>query len=1022
MNHTPTIIRFLANVKISIIAACLIAFVGLAFTLNARAASGDVDPTFNAATYNLSGGGVSVVTAQPDGKLLVGGTLRVVNGVARHGIARLNSNGSLDTSFDPPDFYDQTNGLGSLITSIVLQTDGKILVGGRFTIFNSTYRSLVRLNQDGTIDGTFQNYFGNSPNFTVGEVAVLPDDSLLILGELGSYVYKLDANGFGITPYSYQNTGGFLKDLASLPDGRFYVSDTGIERHNINGSLDPTFPTPGSNGTITEAVVQPDGKILVAGTFTSLSGFTYGRLARLNSDASVDLTFNTNGIGANGTINDIRLASNGDIYIGGDFTQYNGTTKNKLAKLTSNGILDPSFTYSPPVSGTSIKDIEMLPNGKIAIAGTSLGTTAVPVAVVVLNADGSADLTFAASITTQSLVREVIQQLDGKVVIVGSFPLANGVARNSMARLNADGTLDTGFVPYFNGLTINQSINAVAQQTDGKLLVGSSQGIILRRLNSDGTQDTSFTFSLQSSSLIYDVVVQSDGKILIGGNFGYLGDTSTNPRRIGRLNADGTVDAAFTLPIASQPNATIYRVLAQSDGKLLIAGDFTQISSAIRGRIARLNSDGSLDATFNPPAGANGSVFALDRQADGKVLVGGAFTQLNGSNSQIRLGRLNSDGSLDASFAPTANNNVNSIKVQPDGKILVGGIFSSIGATARASIARLNANGSIDNSFAPAATSTVVNINLQSDGKILIGGDFTEINNISRITVARLLNAMTPARTPFDYDGDGKSDVSVFRASENNWYILRSSDFGVTQTAFAIAGDVPVPADFDGDGKTDVAIFRPSNGNWWSLSSINGQQINFPFGTAGDIPLPSDFDGDGRSDYVVFRPSTNQWLRASSANGAQSNKAFGLAGDKPVIGDFDGDGKSDVAVYRPSDGNWWWWSSFDNVQRATRWGIATDIPAPADYDGDGKTDFAVFRPSTGVWYIYNSATATPLIGPFGLTGDKPVPADFDGDGKADIAVYRPSDGIWYLLRTTSGFTGFRFGIATDTPTQNAFLQ
>jgi len=993
-----------------------------AFAIKSVAASGDVDPSFNASTYNLAGGAVTVVVAQSDGKLLVGGTIRVVNGVARHGIARLNSDGTLDTSFDPPDFYDQTNGLGTLINSIVLQSDGKVLVGGRFTIINSDYRAMVRLNTDGRIDTTFQNYFVNAPNFTIGEISVLPDNTLLILGELGSMVYKLDANGFGVSPYSYQNTGGFLKDLAPISDGRFYVSDTGIERHNLNGSLDPTFPTPSSNGSITEALVQPDGKILVAGTFTSMSGFTYGRLARLNSDASVDLTFNTNGLGANGTINDIKLASNGDIYIGGDFSTYNGTSKSRVAKLTPNGVLDSSFTYTPPVSGTSVKDIDVFPNGKIVIAGTSLGTTIAPASVAVLNADGSADLTFSTSITTQALVREVIQQTDGKVVVVGSFPIANGVVRNSMARLNSDGTLDTGFVPYFNGLTINQSINAVAQQTDGKLLVGASQGIILRRLNLDGTQDTSFTFSLQNSSLIYDIAIQSDGKILIGGNFGFSGDSSSNTRRIGRLNADGTVDSTFTLPIASQPNATIYRVLAQADGKILIAGDFTQISSTIRGRVARLNSDGSLDTAFNPPAGANGSVFALDRQSDGKVLVGGTFTQLNGSNSQIRLGRLNADGSLDTSFSPTANNTVNTIKFQPDGKILVGGIFSSIGATAKSSIARLNANGSLDLSFMPTATATVVNINLQSDGRILVGGDFTEINNISRITVARLLNSFTPARTAFDYDGDGKADVSVFRASENNWYILRSSDFGVTQTAFAVAGDVPAPADFDGDGKTDVAIFRPSNGNWWSLSSVNGQQINAQLGQAGDIPLPSDFDGDGRSDYVVFRPSTSQWLRTSSANGATSNKSFGLAGDKPVIGDFDGDGKSDVAIYRPSDGNWWWQSSVDNVQRATRWGISTDIPAPADYDGDGKTDFAVFRPSTGVWYIYNSATQTPTIGPFGLTGDKPVPADFDGDGKADIAVYRPSDGIWYLLRSTSGFTGFRFGIATDTPTQNAFLQ
>ncbi len=282
--------------------------------------------------------------------------------------------------------------------------------------------------------------------------------------------------------------------------------------------------------------------------------------------------------------------------------------------------------------------------------------------------------------------------------------------------------------------------------------------------------------------------------------------------------------------------------------------------------------------------------------------------------------------------------------------------------------------------------------------------------------------APTIRPTPFDLDGDGRADIAVFRPSDGNWYILRSSDLGLTQRSFGLSGDLPIPADLDGDAITDIAIYRPSNNDFWSLSSATGQQINAHLGQAGDIPAPSDIDGDGRSDYVVYRPSNGHWYRVSSSTGSYSDIWFGAAGDKPVVGDFDGDGKADPTIFRPSDGNWWWLSSADGVQRAVRWGIAEDIPAPADFDGDGKTDLAIFRPSTGVWYIINSSNGSFTIFPFGLAGDKPVPADYDGDGRADVAVYRPSDGTWYLLRSSAGFTGFRWGIPSDVPLPNALIR
>ncbi|MCU1288467.1 MAG: repeat-containing protein [Acidobacteria bacterium] len=297
---------------------------------------------------------------------------------------------------------------------------------------------------------------------------------------------------------------------------------------------------------------------------------------------------------------------------------------------------------------------------------------------------------------------------------------------------------------------------------------------------------------------------------------------------------------------------------------------------------------------------------------------------------------------------------------------------------------------------------------------IMEGGtaSMTKINFITRANVGR--------RTAFDYDGDGRADVSVFRPSTNRWYELLSSNLRVAEQTFGLSGDIIAPADFDGDGKTDIAIFRPSSGDWWYLSSVDNVQKSVKWGQAGDVPLPGDFDGDGRADFIVYRPSNNSWYRLSRV-GQTSITRFGTAEDKPVMGDFDGDGKSDLAIFRPSTGDWWYLASSDGSTRTLHFGIETDTPVPADYDGDGRTDFAVYRESERTWYIYNRSTNSHSTTQFGLAGDEPVPADYDGDGRADIAVYRRSEGNWYILRSSQGFTVLKLGISTDIPTPGAFI-
>ena len=266
----------------------------------------------------------------------------------------------------------------------------------------------------------------------------------------------------------------------------------------------------------------------------------------------------------------------------------------------------------------------------------------------------------------------------------------------------------------------------------------------------------------------------------------------------------------------------------------------------------------------------------------------------------------------------------------------------------------------------------------------------------------------------FDFDGDGKADLSVFRGG--NWYVQESATNQFRAVQFGATGDRIAPADYDGDGKTDYAVYR--GGVWYVLGSQTGFSA-VSFGTADDIPIPGDFDGDGKADISVFRPSNGTWYRLNSSNNQFIAVAFGTIGDKPVIGDFDGDGKSDIAVFRPSSGSWYRLNSSDNQFVAVQFGASGDLPVAADYDGDGKTDIAVFR--NGVWYRLNSSDGNFVAVSWGNPADKPVPADFDGDGKADIAVFR--NGVWFVLQSSSNsFRSESFGTTGDAPIPNAFVQ
>lgn len=654
---------------------------------------------------------INRLALQDDGKILIGGSFISTNGVACTNIARLNPDGSVDTSFvaqiAAPDDYDLW---GGSVNSIILTGDGRMLVAGGFTAVNGvSCTSIVRLNSNGTLDPTFNVVLGAGfAQPAVNTAALQGDGKILIAGNFNQ------VNG---VPENY------------------------LARLNANGSLDDTFTGPmGSNdgGTIQTIICQTNGQILIGGVFSTVSGAAHNGIARLNADGSTDTNFQANA----GWVYSLTMQPDGKILAGGEYS--NGQM---IIRFNSNGSQDGSFLApAAATSSAKINSVVLQNDGKIMLGG---GFQSVRNNLARLNPDGSVDATFCNGPTGPNMAVGLLAvQPDQKIVIGGGFTSIDGVLQGQVARLNADGSLDNSFTQGLPGIS---GLTCLALQNDGKVLIAGYvySEYLVARLNPDGSLDTSFRSSGGANSQIYCLSLQGDGKVLVGGAFTSYNGTPCN--YLVRLNTNGSPDTSFLQGLTG-PNGTVFCTSLQPDGKILIGGYFTSVNGATQNYVARLNPDGSLDGSFfNGLTGPNNLVGGLTIQSDGRILIGGRFTSVNGL-AATNVARLFPNGSLDNSFscsglpAQFLNFNYASFALQRDGKIVLLERRFPLGPPPR-NLFRLNTDGSLDNTFVGVNSSLdggVRSLAIQADGKLLLCGNFSTVNQTPRSYVARLMGEYAP--------------------------------------------------------------------------------------------------------------------------------------------------------------------------------------------------------------------------------------------------------------------------------------
>jgi uncharacterized delta-60 repeat protein len=739
-----------------------------------------LDPTFMPPTSLYSSGIVFTMgPAQADGKRLISGSFSRVNGTASANLTRLDATGAVDQAFA------QNVGTEAFAVRIKGLPNGQYLLGGRgnpITAGGLTRTELLRLNADGTADAAFNA--GSGPTNPGGyaytsDFVVQPDGKILVAGYFNKFngqpaagLVRLNADGSVDTGFTIGTAlqPPLLNVLALQPDGKVLVGgsfqgytgqigvNNGLMRFNADGTPDLTFASPlSTNSQVTSLVLQPDGKVLLAGRLEINKVAGTPGLVRLTSTGSVDADFSIPAY-ITGYSNDyfdsaIVLQPDGKILLGGYFAEPGA---NHLTRLNANGSRDASFQVSAGPSEAPAT-IGLQPDGSILVGGILNAFNGVEKSLGRLTNTGAPDPTFAPKLQSDATVTSVVRQADGQLILGGNFTELNGQPVHRVARVSATGVLDAAYSAAVGVLP--GYVHALALQADGKVLVATAHG--LRRLLASGSPETGYS-TYAAAFEVAALALQPDGRALIGGRFeGTAGGVAF--AGVARLTADGDFDPSFVRAKTSAlgiPGITD-GLLVQPDGRILLTSVFFDSSSGqgvYKPRLVRYESTGAIDATFSAATftgsadtpGYAINLGALAQHPDGKLLVGGNFDAVNGT-ARPHLARLTATGALDASFAPVATlaGNVNAIAIQPNGRVLLGGTSN----TATGShLVRVLSNGQTDASFAATANPNyeVRALLVQPDGAIVLGGTFTDVGGqpavgLARLTAHNVLTVAAPA-------------------------------------------------------------------------------------------------------------------------------------------------------------------------------------------------------------------------------------------------------------------------------------
>lgn len=910
----------------------------------------EVQAVFDTGTgpYNT----VNAAIRQPDGKIIIGGGFTSVDGFPRNGIARLNADGTLDLSFNP----GIAANLGSTVRTFAIQPDGKILAAGDFIFVGitdldvlnppSVYRGIIRLNSDGSLDPTLNPGFGPylDDSIVVGrpplvqQMALQPDGKIIMVGSFNTYdsdpaygICRIFPNGAldtafqiavgrGSQTFQTSDTVPKVWTVRLQSDGRILVGGEFavwgararrcIVRLTAGGVTDDTFnpelgatnnnpsTEPGENGgAVVKAIaVDQQGRIYFAGSFINFNGLPRKSVARVSSSGAIDLSYNSGTlptVGLDGSVSDMALTSDGRLYIVGAITAVNGVERKGMARLTTDGRVDSTFNPGLGFVGGTANSIFQQPDGLLVVGGDFVnynGTAITAIARLREDAtlDGSTsgngggavsgnfDFSFKSTPGTDAPVNALLLQSDGKCVLAGQFTTYNSQSSIRVARTTSEGAPDSDDpdTDPIEGFSVGTGPNgfafSLAQQSDGRLLVGGSFTQFaghetggIARLLSDGRTDTSFVGPLNGTVL--SMALQPDGKIVVGGTFTQAG--SVNIFGVARLNSNGSLDPTFNP--GSGAAGSVKAVARQSDGKVVVVGAFSAFAGQTVGRIVRLNSDGSIDSTFQTGVGADNTIENLAIQSDGKIVLVGNFAQFNRVNRN-RVARLNADGTLDAGFKNSAggpNGVVKTVLIERSGKIFIGGQYSAFNGNANGfNPARLLSDGTLDGTFVPPLNTNII-INamaLQSNDRLLVAGSFSAtlstsvFNNVLRLqnSVAdgRLTNVSSRAKV--ETGADVVIGGFVVDGTTHKRMLLRA--VGPSLAAYGVTGSLSAPTLelYDDQGRS------LANNTGWTTNPFKSDIL--VTGLAPSSPADSAL-------IVTLRPG------AYTAKVSGSNSAVGVA-------------------------------------------------------------------------------------------------------------------------------------------------